>query len=125
MPTYVYTNKATNETITRSWSVDEMMQAEGEKDGIEVDGVFFERDYAEEHIPKPKGGGCAVWPMKSDAAGVHPSQCGEFYEKSAKMGVPTQFDSRTGQAIFTSRGHRAKYMKSVGIHDRNGGYGDG
>ena len=68
--------------------------------------------------------GCAAWPMKSDAAGVHPSQAKEFTEHSHNMGVTTEFDKTTGQAVFTSRKHRADYLKTMGMHDRNGGYGD-
>lgn len=124
MPTYVYINKKTNEQIHRNWTIHEMLEQEGNLDGINVEGKFFHRDYAAEHC-KVVENGCSGWPMKSDAAGVHPSQVKEFYLNSQKMGVPTQFDGKTGQAIFTSRAHRAKYLKSVGMHDRNGGYGDG
>ncbi len=124
MPTYIYVNKNTGEKIERIWTVHEMMKEEGNLDGVSVDGKFFHRDYASEHGQVLENG-CSAWPMKSDAAGVHPSQVKEFSQKSEKMGVPTQFDGKTGQAIFTSRAHRAKYMKSVGIHDRSGGYGDG
>jgi hypothetical protein len=63
------------------------------------------------------------WPMKSDAAGVHPDQIPEAYAKSVKDGVPTQF-TKDGQAIFTSRGHRARYIKTIGMIDRDGGYSD-
>ena len=124
MPTYVYVHKQTGEQIQRVWTIHEMLQHEGNLDGISVDGKFYQRDYAAEHC-KVIENGCSAWPQKSDAAGVHPSQVKEFSENSQKMGVPTQFDGKTGQAIFTSRAHRAKYLKSVGIHDRNGGYGDG
>ncbi len=101
-----------------------MLKQEGDKDGITHEGQFYYRNYTAEHAHKPSGG-CAAWPIKSDSAGVNPQQIQEFSEKASKMGVPTQFDSKTGQAIFTSRGHRAKYMKLRGLHDRQGGYGDG
>jgi hypothetical protein len=124
MPTYCYTNKASGETIKKIWSIAVMLKMEGDRDGISQGGDFYYRDYTTEYAKAPVGG-CASWPMKSDAAGCNPSQCQEFSENSAKKGVPTSFDSKTGQAIFTSRSHRAKYMQSVGLHDNNGGYGDG
>jgi len=40
------------------------------------------------------------------------------------VGVPTQFDPRTGQAIFTDRSHRKRYLAARGFIDRNAGYGD-
>tara|TARA_R110002167_G_scaffold47431_7_gene140473 strand:- start:7091 stop:7462 length:372 start_codon:yes stop_codon:yes gene_type:complete len=123
MPNYTYTNKDTGETIHQTWSISEMLKQEGDKDGITHEGQFYYRNYTAEHARTPVGG-CASWPMKSDAAGVHPDQCQEFSENSAKMGVSTEFDKKTGQAIFTSRSHRAKYLKAMGFHDRNGGYGD-
>jgi hypothetical protein len=123
MPTYCYTNKASGETIKKIWSIAVMLKMEGDRDGISQGGDFYYRDYTTEHAKVPVGG-CASWPMKSDAAGVHPDQCQEFSKNSAKMGVSTEFDKKTGQAIFTSRSHRAKYLKAMGFHDRNGGYGD-
>jgi len=122
MPRYKYTNKKTGETICKFMSVSEMLKY-GE-DGMSIEGVWYDRDIVAEHTRQTKAGGSA-WPIKSDAAGVHPAQVDSFQEQSAKMGVPTEFDKSTGQAIFRSRGHRAKYLKTMGIHDRNGGYGDG
>lgn len=121
MPNYIYTNKATGKSIRKFMSISEMLKHA--PDGLSVEGVYYHRDITAEHTRQ--SGGCAAWPMKSDAAGVHPSQVEDFSEKSAKMGVPTDFDKNTGQAIFTSRKHRAQYLKAMGIHDRNGGYGDG
>ena len=99
------------------------MEAKCQDDWIELDGEMYQRDYETEISGSPSGG-CAAWPMKSDSAGVHPSQVREVTEKSDNMGVRTEFDKTTGQAVFTSRGHRAKYLKAMGMYDRNGGYGD-
>ena len=66
--------------------------------------------------------GNSGWPMRSDALAVWPSQVREAEEHSRKIGVPTQFDSRTGQCILTDRGHRARYMKANGVRDKDGGY---
>lgn len=124
MPTYRYKNRETGELISLTCTVAEMLKQEGNDDGIYRDEVFYFRDYQAEHS-RQTASGCGAWPMKSDSAGVHPSQCQEFSENSAKMGVSTQFDSKTGQAIFTSRSHRAKYLKTRGLRDHDGGYGDG
>lgn len=64
------------------------------------------------------------WPMKSDAMGVHPDQIPEVEAHSRKVGVPTHFDRETGQAILTSRDHRFKYARAIGMFDRDAGYGD-
>ena len=124
MPTYTYKNQDSGQILTKIWPIAKMLEEEGDNDGITVDGRFYYRSYTDEHRHRPEGG-CAAWPQRSDAAGAHPDQCKEFSENSAKMGVPTEFDGKTGQAIFTSRSHRARYLKMAGLHDRNGGYGDG
>ena len=120
MPTYLYRDPQKN-LVEVVMTIKEML--EKEVDGILIkDGVELTRDLCAEHSTEQRG--CATWPMKSDACGIHPSQAGEYYEHSVKIGVPTQFDSRTGQAIFMDRAHRKKYLAARGFHDRNGGYGD-
>lgn len=120
MPTYAYRDDEGN-PVELFMSVAEMEASE--KDGILIrDGRTLRRDLEAEH--GPARGGCATWPMKSDAAGVHPSQAGEAHEHSVSIGVPTQFDPRTGQAIFTDRSHRKRYLAARGFIDRNAGYGD-
>jgi len=58
------------------------------------------------------------YPMASYAVGVGASQVPEQREADRKAGVPTEYTS-DGDPIFTSRGHRKKYLKHVGFHDRN------
>lgn len=87
------------------------------------DGSVAKRDL----VAEMRGIEDVSWPasgLHSDAAGVHPDQAKEAYDHSVAAGVPTQFDRETGCAIFTSRAHRKKYLRAVGLHDRNGGYGD-
>ena len=62
--------------------------------------------------------------MESDAAGVGVNQVERAQEHSVEIGVPTEFNPRTGAAIFRSRGHRKAYCEKVGLFDRDGGYGD-
>jgi len=65
-----------------------------------------------------------TWPMESDAAGVNPVQIPKARAYARKMGVPTEFNPKTGAAIFTSRDHRKRHCEATGLYDRNGGYGD-
>ncbi len=124
MPYYDYKNPETNERTSIFMTISEMEKRSSADMSIEIEGVRWERDLYSEH----NGSGttsCAIWPMKSDAAGIHPNQVGEFRKDSLRKGVPTDFDPKTGQAIFRSRSHRAKYLKAYGMHDKSGGYGDG
>lgn len=77
-------------------------------------------DGADVMVPPRKG-----WPLVSEAAAVHPSQIQEARDHNARSGVrPTQYRG-DGSPILQDRAHRREYMKAWGIHDRNGGYGDG
>lgn len=66
----------------------------------------------------------ARYPMKSDAAGINPDQIDEARDYDAKIGVPTDYDQETGQAIYESAGHRKRHCEAHGLFDRNGGYSD-
>jgi hypothetical protein len=94
---------------------------------------LFERDEKPTQITLPDGrvayrdyhaelGGTPSFPENyprcSDAAGVHPDQAKEAYEHSVRNGVPTQFNSE-GQAVFTSKGHEAAYLKVAKLHHRH------
>ena len=84
------------------------------------------RDVEAEHRPSSHlTQGAGAWPLKSDAAGLHPSQIPEMEEYMRAQGAPTRWDRETGQAIFESRSHRARALKVMGMHDQDGGYGDG
>lgn len=121
MPTYVYKHPDSGDRIELTMTVSEMCARE-HGGRIWENGEWYERDLEAEHGAPT--GGCASWPMRSDAAGVHPSQAGEAYQHSVSIGVPTTFDQRTGQAIFTDRIHRKRYLAARGFIDRNAGYGD-
>jgi hypothetical protein len=62
--------------------------------------------------------------MESEALAVHPSQVSEAHHDAVKMGVPTEFNSRTGAPIFRSKQHRKQYCETYGFYDKNAGYGD-
>lgn len=77
------------------------------------------------HVDKRYRGSVTHWNgMASDAAGVNPIQIPEMKEALRKAGAPCDFHPRTGQAIFTSRAHRQQVVRAMGLHDRNGGFGD-
>ena len=123
MPTYCFKNVDTGAKTQFIWSISQMERECCGEQYKDPDGVVWERDFEEEH--SGVSGTCSNWPMKRDACGVHPLDSGKASNASVKMGVPTRCDKKTGQAIFESRGHRAKYLKARGFNDRNGGYGDG
>ena len=79
------------------------------------------RDFIAEHRETVHHPG--DWPLKSSAAGVHPTQAKEATELAAKRGVPTEF-TKDGDAVFTSARHRKAYCEAFGMYDRNGGYND-
>jgi hypothetical protein len=67
----------------------------------------------------------SLWPMRSDAFGVHPSQAAEAYRESVAAGVPTEFDPQTGQAVFRDRHHRRRAVEALSpMYDLDGGYSD-
>jgi hypothetical protein len=122
MPIYVYSNPETGESVELSMTISEMNRRQDKDKSIVHEGVRLVRSIAGEHRGFRNTPGS--WPMKSDAAGVHPSQIREASEEMSRLGVPTRFDSDTGQAIFESRMHRRAFLRAKGMYDRNGGYGD-
>ena len=120
MPTYCY-EKPDGEIIERVMTISEMEKFD--KNPV-ADGVRLKR-----RVDIEMGGHSSVndlWrnPIISDGAGCHPSQVEEMQAFAAKQGVHTNY-TKDGRAVFTSRQHRAQHLKVFGLHDRNGGYGDG
>ena len=86
-----------------------------------ADGTKLKRSIGFEHrgyVDKP-----GAWPMKSEAAGCHPTQIEEFRKLTASRGVPVDY-TPDGRAIFTSRAHRRDACQALGLFDRSAGYGD-
>ena len=117
MPTYVYTCERCEKTMQRVFSIARRKKTVRCPDC----GGWATRNFAAEQAGAAAP--CSTWPMRSDAAGVHPDQRQEATEQSVKDGVPTHFDG-LGRAVFTTREHRRRYLRTIGLHDRNGGYGD-
>ena len=88
------------------------------KDGC---GEGMQRYYAAEH--NSRAARCDLWPMASDAAGVHPDDVPDMIEKDKQGGVPTEYTG-DGNPVFTGPGHRRRYLQLHGMFDRNAGYSD-
>lgn len=89
---------------------------------ISVAGKAAQRDVISEHRAGRSNAG--NWPMESEALAVNADQVRDAIGDAGKMGVPTDFNLKTGAPIFTSRGHRRRYCEVYGFYDRNGGYSD-
>lgn len=105
-----------------------VIKGHGEKKTYWLDRVqVTKEEFDAEYPDKPLGGSSpsghlpSCWPMESWSAGVHATQVREHMERDRKVGVPTEYTER-GDPIFTSAEHRYRYMKSIGYHDKNGGY---
>ena len=122
MPTYVYSDMQTGEIIELTMTMNELSSRQLEDGTILHEGRPLKRDICVEQGGRKCTNG--NFPMLSDGAGVHPSQCEAAYKQSVEMGVPTQFHKETGQAIFESRSQRKAFLRAKGMYDRNGGYGD-
>jgi hypothetical protein len=66
----------------------------------------------------------STYPMKSDAMGINPDEIEHARAAAIAMGVPTDFDPESGEAIFTGPAHRKKYCEAMGVLDWEGGYSD-
>lgn len=76
------------------------------------------------------GGGIpAKWPLISEFAGVPDYQLAEAREYDRSIGAPAveYVDTKDGfHAVkFETRGQRKAWLRAHGMHDRDGGYGDG
>jgi hypothetical protein len=68
-------------------------------------------------------------PVISDGAAVHPLDVPAAMARDKLHGLnieytPDDGSGGGGRPIFESRGQRRAFLKSMGYHDRDGGYGD-
>lgn len=63
--------------------------------------------------------------LVSVGAGVHPDQVAEFNAATRAAGLTGVEYLPNGDVRFDSRGQRAAELRRRGMHDRDGGYGDG
>jgi hypothetical protein len=103
-------------------SIAEMERRQRPDDSIILDdGTVAQRDFKAEFCGASSCPG--AWPLESKAAGVDPSQIGEYQKYLRESGVPTNY-TPTGEPVFTSRGHLKRALKALGLHDNDGGFGD-
>ena len=120
MPEYHYRD-GKKKLIRLVMSVSEMTSRQNGGSTITHEGKTLARDLPSElrgfrHYP-------GAWPMKSEALGVMPEQISEARQAASESGVPTNF-TPDGRAILTSREHRKKLSQSLGLFDKDAGYGD-
>lgn len=66
----------------------------------------------------------SCYPMVSSAAGVHPGQIKEHMAHLQAMGCGQVNHTKDGDVIFEDKRQRKKVCETLGLFDRNGGYGD-
>lgn len=117
MPTYLF-EKTDGQAVELVMPFSELEKRQYSREG----GQFIKLDNGEEakRIYVPCGGmSSSVWPKESAAAGVAPEQVQEAMAHDRESGVPTEYNRRTGDAIFTSTAHQRKYLKLHGLVDRD------
>jgi len=118
MPKYVY-RKADGEEIVLTMTIAELeaRQFEGENKKIFIeldDGSLAKRVFT------PVGGHqSSVWPKRSCAAGVAAAQVADAEKYDREHGVPTKYDPKTGDAIYTSMEHQRRHLRHHGLVDRD------
>tara|TARA_R100000654_G_scaffold19900_1_gene40388 strand:+ start:3138 stop:3494 length:357 start_codon:yes stop_codon:yes gene_type:complete len=116
MPNYRYRHPETGEEKVLFMSMTEMWdKTKGE--GIEIDGLVWERDIVGEHSrQKPNSKG---WPLYSDAAGTHPDEIPKAMEEMRRKGVNLNYTS-DGRAIFENASQRRRAFRAMGLQDMQG-----
>ncbi len=95
-------------------------------DNYFIDGQQVTKEAFDEAFPnKPiaSEAACFFKPIESTALAVKPSQIAEAKAIAESRGVPTDF-TPDGRPILRTRAHRKAYLRSRGMFDRSGGYGD-
>lgn len=111
MPIYCYTS-------AKGKRIEELHPIGKAPKEVVKDGVVYDRDIQAEHSKQWTGD---LWPIYSEAAGVHPSQVQEAQENWKKKGVPTEF-TPDGRAVFRNKSHRRDFLRAAGLHDKAGYY---
>lgn len=120
MPTYCY-EKPDGSIVERIMTIAEMEKFD--KKPV-IDGEKLKRRIDVEMSGHSNVNDLWRQPLHSEGAACHTDDIPQYRAHAEKKGVPTNYDG-AGRPIFTSRGHRAKYLKAFNLHDRSGGYGDG
>lgn len=88
-------------------------------DTIEHEGQTLNRDFmARRHERNHKN----CWPVLSRGLGVGIHQVKEAEKHYHDIGIPTDFDKQTGEAVLRDNDHRNKVMAYNGIRDNDACY---
>ena len=118
MPTYVFQDEngvheeltmSSAELVKRQYTVE---NSRGQF--IDHDGRKLKRVYVPVGTPA-----ASVWPIRSCAAGVGVDQVKEQTEYDRSVGIPTEYCPMTGDAIYTSAGHKRKHLKHHNLVDKD------
>lgn len=113
MITYRYCNEA--ETVF----VDMEFPSCKAPDTVQHKGQTLHRDFvARGHQKNHKN----LWPLRSRGLGVGVDQVDEAEKHCQEIGIPTDFDKQTGEAILNDNGHRNKLMDYYEIGDKDACY---
>ena len=85
---------------------------------IQLDGHFSPGEMAEliSQPPKRTTSVGATWPYQSDNCAVHTSQIPAAMSEDVRIGVPTDYNAKTGAPIFTSALHRKRWAEAHGYY---------
>ena len=123
MPLYCYYDPETGEQFELLMSIEEREAMSDEDAAITHKGRYLRRDFVRE-----TGGRInTAWstPLVSVAMGVHPDQVEEATRDLKERGIRgVEFDRKTGDCKFASRGARRAYCESLGYIDNDAGYRD-
>lgn len=123
MPLYCYYDPETHERFELLMPIDEMLEKGDDDAAIMHEGRYLRRDFVRE-----TGGRInTAWstPLISTAMGVHPDQAEQATKDLQEKGIRgVEFDPRTGDCKFSSRGARKRYCESLGYRDNDAGYSD-
>jgi hypothetical protein len=86
-------------------------------DGLDIDGVVWERDISAEH--SKQAGTSKGWPLISDSCGTHPSEVESTMKDMRAKGVNLNY-TKDGRAIFENSSHRRRALRAMKMQDMNG-----
>ena len=117
MPTYVF-EKTDGQAVELVMSFSELERRQYTREGGQF--IKLDDDVEAKRMYVPCGGmASSIWPRRSLAAGVAPEQVREAMESDRESGVPTEYDRRTGDAIYTSMAHQRAHLKLHGLRDND------
>lgn len=129
---YLFRTLESNELVEVDMAMCELLERQSMNRIILDDGREARRDYAaederdgRERVERESRTGNPWRNFSSVGLACHPSQAKQFTEDARAAGLTGVHYDEKGRARFSSRGQRKKALKIAGLHDNDGGYGDG